>query len=370
MQPLLNHDELRESIRELLGAESDSHAVRKALDGDARIREQLWAKVAELGWLGLPIQEKFGGLGLSLAEAAIAYEEFGRYLTPAPFMTTLLAAHALSLAGSEEQKSRWLPAIASGQTAASVALPRANGSVKVAPLAGAMRLSGKLHHFVDANVADLLLVPIGDSAGQSGLAIVDRTSSGVEVVARATIDRTRTLNDVTFKDVEVPAERVLPLSAQHWDDLFDHVSVALACDSIGGAAHILEMTVEYLKTRVQFNRPIGSFQALKHRCASWKILQEAAHALTGNAAKMLAADDAGQRASWASSAKFYACDAYASIAGDAVQLHGGIGFTWEHDCHLFLKRAKLNQMLFGSAAEHQERVAKSVLPSTTNDTRR
>jgi alkylation response protein AidB-like acyl-CoA dehydrogenase len=183
----------------------------------------------------------------------------------------------------------------------------------------------------------------------------------VTVTPRPTMDRTRSLCDVVFDDVEIAPEQVLNVTPAHWGELLDHASVALACDSIGGATHILEKTVEYLRTRVQFNRAIGSFQALKHRCATWKILQEAASALTSNAAQMLAAD-AEQRASSASSAKFYACDAYAAIAGDAVQLHGGIGFTWEHDCHLFLKRAKLNQVLFGSAIEHRERVARIVLP--------
>lgn len=353
MQQLLNHEELRESFRELLSAESDSHAVRKMLDGDNELRSKLWAKVAELGWLGLAIEEKYGGLGLSLAEVAIGYEEFGRYLTPVPFMMTTLAAHAVTLAGSGEQKAQWLPRLASGEISASLALP--SGPV-------AARLNGRLRHFVDANLVDVLLVPIADAQGNRSLAIVDRAMAGVTVTPRPAIDRTRSLSDVHFDAVEVAPERILSLSPAHWDELLDHASVALACDSIGGAAHILEKTVEYLKTRVQFNRPIGSFQALKHRCATWKIRLEAASALTSNAARMLSAD-AEQRVSSASSAKFYACDAYAAIAGDAVQLHGGIGFTWEHDCHLFLKRAKLDQVLFGSTIEHQERAAKIVLPS-------
>lgn len=352
MQQLLNHGELRESFRELLSAESDSHAVRKMLDGDVELRSNLWAKVAELGWLGLAIEEKHGGLGLSLAEVAIGYEEFGRYLTPVPFMMTTLAAHAVTLAGTEAQKAQWLPRFASGETSAALTFP-----------SRARSAHEPLQHFVDADRVDVLLLPT-----DGGLAIVETGAAGLTITPRAAIDRTRSLNDVSCEAVEVAPERILRLTPAHWDELLDHASVALACDSIGGATRILEMTVEYLKTRVQFNRPIGSFQALKHRCATWKILQEAAHALTSNAAQMLAAEPA-QRASSASGAKFYTCDAYAAIAGDAVQLHGGIGFTWEHDCHLFLKRAKLNQVLFGSAIEHQERVAGIVLPSLTSDAR-
>jgi alkylation response protein AidB-like acyl-CoA dehydrogenase len=423
MQQLLSHEELRESFRELLSAESGSHAVRKMLDGDVELRSTLWAKMAELGWLGLAVEEKYGGLGLSLAEVALGYEELGRYLVPVPFVTTTLAAHAVALAGTEEQKGRFLPRLASGEISASLALalpedpppgplPGTGGGdqnskffsnkaseqttggipqtgvtrtsvsqrdispqgvahtggspsgVRLEPsdlTSGGVRLNGRLRHFVDANAVDVLLVPVFAENKVSGLAIVDRTAASVTVTPRPTMDRTRSLCDVVFDDVEIAPEQVLNVTPAHWGELLDHASVALACDSIGGATHILEKTVEYLRTRVQFNRAIGSFQALKHRCATWKILQEAASALTSNAAQMLAAD-AEQRASSASSAKFYACDAYAAIAGDAVQLHGGIGFTWEHDCHLFLKRAKLNQVLFGSAIEHRERVARIVLP--------
>jgi len=344
--------ELRDAIRGFLSSESDSHKLRQALENPDEFRRGLWAKIAELGWLGLCIDEAYDGLELGIAAASIGYEEFGRYLTPLPFMSTLLAGAAINRAGTDAQKSAHLPAIAAGEVSACIALPATTAPLRIVDDV----LNGVSANVLDADSVDLLLLPVIGVGERPGLALIDARASGVAVHARPTIDRTRRLCHVQLTDVALPASQVLYPDDSAWDELLDHACVALACDSMGGASHILEQTVDYLKMRVQFDRPIGSFQALKHRCATWKILQEAAGALTGHAAQLLSAD-APLKSAWASNAKFYACDAYASIAGDAIQLHGGIGFTWEHDCHLFFKRAKLNQVLFGAAAQHKERIA-------------
>ena len=350
-------NELRETIRAFLGSESDSHQVRRALENPGEFHTKMWAKIAELGWLGICIDEQYDGLGLGVSAAAIGYEEFGRYLTPLPFMSTVLASAAINRSGSEAQKSDWLPKIAAGEISACIGLPSFTAPVQASDNGDAVVLNGVSANLLDAARTDLLLVPLIDASERVGLAIIEAKAQGVAISVRPTIDQTRQLCDVHLDGVVVSRSRIFYPEEQAWTDLFDHACVALACDSMGGATHILEKTVDYLKMRNQFGRPIGSFQALKHRCATWKILQEAAGALTANSTRMLSSDES-TKSVWASNAKFYACDAYASIAGDAIQLHGGIGFTWEHDCHLFFKRAKLNQVLFGAGAEHKDRIAR------------
>jgi alkylation response protein AidB-like acyl-CoA dehydrogenase len=199
---------------------------------------------------------------------------------------------------------------------------------------------------------DELVLPVRGADSALSLAILAREEQGVEVETHDIIDLTRTLGEVRLTGVQVPPERIFPLAA----GLLDHAAVALACDSSGGAAHILERTVSYLGTRKQFDRPIGSFQALKHRAATWKIQLEAVAALTRHACDLLDSA-AGGRSATASCAKFSAAETYVAIAEDSVQLHGGIGFTWDHECHLFLKRSRLNCELFGGSTQHRERVA-------------
>jgi alkylation response protein AidB-like acyl-CoA dehydrogenase len=360
MSASIDARELRESLRGFLAGEADLRTVRAVLDGDAARGTRLWSRIADLGWLGLAVPAAHGGLGLGFAELSVAYQEFGRALAPVPFFGTTLAAAVLAGAGSERQQAAWLPLIAAGEIRAAVGLPRINGAVGGRDTADGCRLRGTLRHVLDAAAADAYLVPVDTGSG-AALAWVARDSTGVSLSEHSVIDRTRSLCDIAFSDTVVPAERLLHPTARAWTQALDHAALAIAGDSVGGAGRILEMTVDYLKTRVQFDRPIGSFQALKHRCATWKILLEAATALTASAAEQ----QDGQRpesTGAASAAKLYGGNAYASIAGDAVQLHGGIGFTWDHDCHLFLKRAKLNQQLFGNAALHRDRVAEEVFP--------
>ena len=347
--------ELRDALRGLLSAESDSRAVRRALTGDAAFRPRLWSKMAELGWFGIGIDPHFGGLGLGFDALAVLYEELGRHLTPLAVGPTLLAAQALETGDNQTLRTKWLPLIAAGEASATIALPHVNGVLR-ASAADELHVHGNLEHVLEADSAQLLLLPMIDSNGARALVALERTCHALTVLPRPSIDLTRSLSTITLLNAHVSAAQILHLQPSAWNALLDHASVAIACDAVAGAAHIFEQTIEYMKTRVQFGRPIGSFQALKARAANWKILLEAATALTGRAVEMMAAADP-ERSRWASDAKFYACDSYAAIAGDAIQLHGGIGFTWEHDCHLFLKRAKLNQVLYGTSVQHKERVA-------------
>jgi alkylation response protein AidB-like acyl-CoA dehydrogenase len=350
----ISTEELRDSIRELLQTDGNFEVARLGSAAAPAALEELWRKVSSLGWLGLSIAEERGGLGLGMRELGVLYEELGRFLVPLPVMTSLLAADGVAAAGNDEQKSKWLPWFATGEMRATVALP--NGLAQLPQLADDNLVSGTVLDVLYADRVQELFLPVQHSSGRLYLAIVSRTDNGCVIESRPAIDRTRTLAHVRLTGVRVTPDRLLPLDDTVWLRLLDHASLALASDSVGGATRILQDTVGYLQTRRQFDRPIGSFQALKHRAASWRILVEAVTALTRHCAD-LTADRDPQRSAMASCAKAAATEAYMAVAGDAIQLHGGIGFTWEHECHLFLKRAKLNAMLFGSVIQHKDRAA-------------
>jgi alkylation response protein AidB-like acyl-CoA dehydrogenase len=306
--------------------------------------------MASLGWLALTIPEAHGGLGQTIAHLAVVYEELGRDLASVPFLPTMLAATAIARHGDAGTAERWLGAIAAGDCLAAAALPGEGGEVAIVD----GRLSGTVDHVAFADVADLLLVPVRDG-GESRLALVSAGAAGVTVTPRPLVDLTRSMARITLDGVA--PEALLPVDRTGWEALVDHAALALACDAVGASAALLERTVDYLKIREQFGRPIGSFQALKHRAADWKVKIDATTALARHVGSLLE-EGGGAVSASASEAKAYACDIFAAFAGDAVQLHGGIGFTWEHPCHLFLKRAKLSQQLHGSSTAHKERAAR------------
>jgi len=359
--PGIDLEELRYAIRERLSAEKASRILH--VDGTKRsgVDRELLSEVAALGWLAMSVPEQYGGLGLTFAEVGVLFEEVGRHPVRLPIFSMMLAAHALAAFGQEQQKAEWLSAISGGKVIAAVALPPDNSPQPEELMIDSKGVvTGVASHVLFANCADLILLAARDANDRFVLVMVTPDQQGVSIDCKPTIDLTRDLCAVKLNEVQILPHRRLQLSPSEWDELSDFASVALACDAVGGALYILEQTVDYLCTRVQFERAIGSFQALKHRAATWKILLEAASAFTRHAAGLLATGVPGKSMA-ASSAKFYACDAFASIAGDAVQLHGGIGFTWEHECHLYLKRAKLNQVLFGSSTRHRDRVADLIL---------
>lgn len=345
--------ELREAIRPVLEGRWDSTIAHLKEGRRAKAEAELWKDAASLGWFGVAVAEEHGGLGLGYAGLAVLYEELGRFLAPLPALPMLLATEAVSLAGNDDQKATWLPKIAAGEICISTALPLQGDPLPEITTDGV--ISGRIAHVGCGDKLDYLLLPVRSARGVE-LAIIDASSTGVNVTSTPIIDLTRAMCTVTFDGVRVDSSHRLMASLEQWNRLLDHASVALALDSVGGGMHILERTVAYLTVRTQFGRPIGSFQALKHRAASWKVWLEGARALTTRAASQLASA-APNASSLASAAKASACDVYTGVAGDAIQLHGGIGFTWEHECHLFMKRARLNAAWLGTPLQHRERVA-------------
>jgi alkylation response protein AidB-like acyl-CoA dehydrogenase len=360
-------DALRNSIRRVLTEHASRERVQRFVKSSELYDEVLWGEAAKLGWLALSVPEDNGGLGLGMNGAALLYEELGRSLAPVPVLGTLLVAEAVAAAGTAAQRAAWLPDLASGAAPASLEVidpKRKAPSVRLKRRPdGALVLSGEARDLLDGAAASLLLLTAQSEDGALHLVLVRPREDAVTVQAEVLVDRTRHLAHAHLDDLVLPADRQLgetPLRAGLDDELLGHAALALACDGLGVADTVLTLTVEYLKTRVQFGKPIGSFQALKHRCANHKVSFESARAMTHEAVRHWA-EGRSDAAARSSLAKAYACDMATVIATDAVQLHGGIGFTWEHSCHLFLKRAKLNEALFGTRAAHEDRAAALLL---------
>ena len=349
MSDMLGLDELREAVRGVL-ADRAPDTIHIPDESGRGLDRKLWKDMAALGWLGLAVPEEYGGLGLGVAHLSVLYEELGAHLASVPILETMIAVTVLTRHGDAEARARWLPAIVAGECLAAVAMPDEGGFLSIGP---GNRIAGVLDHIAFADVATLLLVPVR-SAGGTALALLPADLAGLTVTARPVVDLTRSLARIDVNSV-VPS--MLSLAPADWDVMVDHAAMGIACDAVGGAAALLELTIKYLNVREQFGRPIGSFQALKHRAADWKVKIDATTALARHAAALIGARDPGGSAT-ASEAKAYAVDTYAAFAGDAVQLHGGIGFTWEHPCHLFLKRAKLSQQLYGNSIAHKDRAAR------------
>lgn len=360
MSDTIEIEELRDAVRQVLvDHRGDTWSIPE--EQGRGLDRALWEQMAGLGWLALAVPEEQGGLGLGMAHLAVLYEELGRELASVPALPTLMVAQVLA---EHEDGAGLLGAIAQGSTLAAIALPGSHGMLS---RAADGTVSGTLRHVLFADVADLIAVPV-DLGDAIGLALVPAGTGGLRITPRPLVDLTRSSADVAFERMRLADCTVLALSDAAWAKLEDHAAIGVASDAVGASAAIFEMTLDYLKTREQFGRPIGSFQALKARMADWKAKVEAMTALSRHAAMQVAArlSDAatqvaggrGDASAAASGARAYAAQIGAGLAGDAIQLHGGIGFTWEHPCHLFLKRAKLNEQLFGGPAHHKERVAR------------
>ncbi|MBG6120068.1 MULTISPECIES: acyl-CoA dehydrogenase family protein [unclassified Sphingobium] len=323
--------ELQLSIREVMDAEAPSDHVHKLYDSGAALDVALVRTAASLGWYALGVGEEQGGLGLGLAGLCVLYEELGRAPATLPMLPTMVVAEAIAASGDAKVQEAWLGRLLAGEVHAAWA-----HGFNVMLDEG--KLSGTLHVVPDGVQAGLFLISM-----PGGAALVVADAPGLTVTQVGAVDRTRTLATLAFAGVAATPIAVNP------DMLDRHAWLGIASDSIGGAASILERTVEYMKVRTQFGQPIGSFQALKHRVANHKLRLEQAAGIVREAVHV--GQDDPKAPGLAALAKVMAADAYAAIADDAVQLHGGIGYTWEQDCHIFLKRARLNQMLFGSAEQ-------------------
>ena len=357
-------DALRDSVRKVLRAELPGARLRRLTDEGAAFDHALWRKAAELGWPALAVSESHGGIGLGPVSIGALFEELGAALAPLPYLGTILAARALELGGSAQQQARWLPVIAAGEATCAVSEPAANGATPLPVLTrgdGGVILDGVAGDLLQGAEASLLAILARETSGEV-FVVVEPAQDGVTPVLERTVDRTRHLARLELNNLGLPVERVLVAApaGQIRNALQTEAELALASESAGGAAEIFARTIDYLKIREQFGRPIGSFQALKHRCADHKVALTASAAVVREAVVLHAAK-APEAPAMAALAKAYACEVFAKVAEDAVQLHGGIGFTWEQDCHLFLKRAKLNQALFGTTAATLDRAAELLL---------
>jgi alkylation response protein AidB-like acyl-CoA dehydrogenase len=336
---------LREVSRGMLAVSCPPQLVRSLAKAGQDVDDKLWQRGAELGWIGLAVPEEHDGAGQGLVELCLVAEELGRAAAPGAFLDSALIALVLARRGQDEL----VRALAEGGLKASLAH---HGSVAGSYEADELVLSGRATAVQAAAAADWLLVTAASDQG-TRLVLVDRARASVE--PRRTLDETRRWYDVVLDGVRVRAADVLTADEAEIQWLTDACAVLTAADSLGVGERLLDMTVGYVKVREQFGRPLGSFQSVKHKVADMLTTLKGARAATYYAAMAL---DAGVAdATVASSvAKAFTGEGVAVLAGEALQTHGGIGFTWEHDLHLYLRRAKVNEVLFGAAAEHYERL--------------
>jgi alkylation response protein AidB-like acyl-CoA dehydrogenase len=355
--------QIKSTAREFLASRYKPERIRELTETDLGFEESDWQQMVELGWPGLALPEEHGGQGLGIVELATVFEEMGYALAPSPLLSNTVAGLALALFGSDEQKSEFLAPLAAGEQRGTLALidagsPGAIGEFEMEARQGdgGVVLDGEKVLVIDADAADFILVATSDGRRH----VVDSAQSGVSLNPEPSIDLTRRFYSVRFDGVEVSAERTLPAETEDYLGALRRICVAISAELTGIAQRTMEMAVEYAKERQQFGRPIGSYQAVSHRCAQMLLETEGARSATYYAA--WAADASPDDLPLAASmAKAYASDAGWRVANASLQVHGGIGFTWEHDLHLWLKRAKVDAAIFGDAHWHREQVATAVL---------
>lgn len=357
---------LRDTLRRLLSRESGSAAVRAAAGSPAGYDAALWSRLCgEIGVAGLAVPEEYGGAGATMVEAGIVLGELGRTLTPSPMLgSAVLTAQAVLASDDAGACRRLLPGIASGTTIGALAWVGADGGWDPGREACTARrsdngwtLAGEASYVLDGDLADVLVVAA--RAGEEiGLFEVGPAAPGVHRAHTPAIDLTRRLATVRLADA--PGRRLGGDAAPVLATLRDLACVALSAEQVGAAARCLELTVDYTRTRVQFGRPIGSFQALKHRMADLHVLVETAESASLAAVRAAAASD-GSLTVPAAVAKIHCAEALCAVAGEMIQLHGGIAITWEHDAHLYLRRAHGSAALFGAPREHVTRLGRLAL---------
>jgi alkylation response protein AidB-like acyl-CoA dehydrogenase len=361
---------LRQMTREFLTKEAPIAVVRELLEDPNGYSKDVWAQLADLGLLGLTFPEAHGGQALGMVELALVLEELGRAVLPSPFFATVvLAGTAIAVGGTHEQQARYLPDLANGRKIATLALMEqdlaASGAVfdTIAQRRGnRWVIDGKKTLVPYGQVADNLIIPARTTPSDDPrrgitLFVVPRTAPGVTVTPLASIDLTNRIADVTLEGVAIGETDLIGRPGDGGEilgDVLDVAAVGAAAEMLGAARKSLDMSVEYVSTRVQFGQPVGSFQAVKHKCAEMLLQVEQSHAATYYAAWALSAraEDASIAASVA---KSFVGDGARKVCGDAIQVHGGMGFTWAYDLHLFFKRAKHLEPLYGDADYHRDR---------------
>jgi len=351
---------LKDQVQRFMKEACPMNRVREISNTDRTFDEALWQQAAELGWLGLTIPENFGGLGLKWIDLIVVLEAAAEGLCPLPIASQALSSTAILACASEEQKASWLPAIASGEAIVTLGLyDEANWIDPAAVTASAKRngdgflLAGKKPFVNDALAADYLLLAV---QGPDGLALAAVGKDQVTVTAQPTIDNTKPMASVDLNGVEISADDLLPMSAGQLAFLTDCGGVATTAEMVGAGTAILAMTNGYAKERIQFGKPIGQYQGVKHRLADMFVDLESYRSLCYFAA--WAVDDSPEELAKAvSMAKGYASDAFAQIGIDGVGLHGAIGFTADYDAQLYLKRSKWARPMYGDSDYHMDRIA-------------
>ena len=360
-------EELRKSVRRFLDSKSPETEVRRLMETTEGYDEKVWQQMGqELGLQGLAIPEEYGGSGYSYVELIIVLEEMGRALLAAPYYSTVaLAANALLNSGDDAAKKELLPGIAAGDTIATLAITEDNGrwdldavGLTAKKSGDGYTLDGHKMFVIDGHTANLIIVAAKSDAGLS-LFAVEGDASGLTRTPLSTMDQTRKQARLEFSGTPARLVGTDGGAEAGLQKTLDLAAVALAAEQVGGAQKCLDMSVEYAKVRVQFGRPIGSFQAIKHKCADMLLEVESAKSAAYYAG-WAAADDSDELPVVASLAKAYCSDAYFHAAAENIQIHGGIGFTWEHPAHLYFKRAKSSELLLGDPTYHRELLAQRI----------
>ena len=377
MEFSLNEEQemLKTMARDFLTNECPNTHVREMMDDEIGYSPELWKKMAEVGWLGLVFPEEYGGAGMNFRDLTILCEEMGRALLPSPFISTLLLVGLPVLAaGTEEQKQEFLPRIANGEIVCTLAALEEDGDLWAGDIkTRAVRqgddyiINGTKLFVPDAKAADYILCAVrtrraADPEEGITLFLVDAREWGIYITPLQTMDETRKQCEVSFSDVAVPAINIVGELHQGWPILKQAVrraTAALCAEMVGGGEMVLDMTVNYAKERIAFSVPIGSFQAIKHKCADMLTLLEYARSLMEGAAEAIK-DDSPNAPITVSMAKSFCGDTYKHVTNEGIQIHGGIGFTWDHDMHLFFKRARSSDTAFGDANYHRELIAQSL----------
>ncbi len=361
------HEELRQTVRRFLERESPEARVRALMETPTGYDERIWKRMAEeLALPGLVVPERYGGAGLGPVELAIVMEEMGRVLFCGPYLSTaVLSVYALLHAATDEAKSSLLREIASGEAICAAALrqeagrPGGDESVCLAAReGGGWRLDGTVDFVIDGHVADVVLV-VARATDGLGLFRVEGDAPGLRRTALPALDLTRKLSRLDFSGAPGALISAGDVSAA-LDRILAFVIGALCAEQVGGAQRCLETATEYAKTRLQFGRPIGSYQAIKHKCADMLVEVEFARSAAYHTAFRAAEEDHAETIDAAHMAKAYCSEAYFHAAAENIQIHGGMGFTWEHSAHLYFKRAKASSVLFGDSVRHRQDLARRI----------
>jgi alkylation response protein AidB-like acyl-CoA dehydrogenase len=350
---------LKDSARKFFAGECPSAEMRRLMETDTAYDAALWSKLTDQGYTGIIFPEEYGGVGLGQVELMLLMEEAGRALLPGPFFSTVvLAGSVLDAVATPAQKKRYLAPICHGEVRSTVALVEDSAnwdarSVEMSATNG--KLTGEKFFVSDAAVADFILV-----VARNGVFVVDSKAHGLKISPMQGMDLTRKLYVVEISDT--PAEKIA--SSSDLSRAFDIATAGLAAELVGGMQRTLDITVEYAKTRKQFGKPIGMFQAVQHQCADMYLETESSRSAVYYAGWALE-ENSPDAATAVSIAKMYASDAARTVGNRGIQIHGGMGFTWENDVHLYYRRAKASETAFGDATFHRERIAGMVIDSAS-----